>query len=71
MKQLAFGLGYSDHRKLINLINRNRGEFEGKTLVLKLSTSELRSPGDLIINYHGVIRAAMLSDAPNAVRFIV
>jgi prophage antirepressor-like protein len=60
----------TDHKAhLINLIKRNPAEFDSKTLVVKLTTSHPNSPGELIINYHGVIRAAMLSDAPRAKEF--
>lgn len=68
-KQLAEALGYDDHRALIRLIDRHPEEFKDKTLVVKLTTSHTNSPGDMIINYFGVIRVGMLSDAPRAPRF--
>ena len=65
IKQLADGLGYGHPDQLTRLIRRNKAEFEGKLLTVKLTGNSPGAP-ELIINYHGVIRAAMLSDAPNA-----
>lgn len=69
VKALADALGYEDHRSLVNLINRKSEEFEGKTFVIKLMTNSPGRPDTTIINYHGVIRVAMLSDAPRAKQF--
>jgi prophage antirepressor-like protein len=66
MKQLAQGMGYSNNKALTDMINRNQSEFDGKVSVIKLMT--IKGERDsMVINYHGVIRAAMLSDAPRAV----
>jgi hypothetical protein len=63
VKKLAEALEYKDHRKLLPLIRRGKAEFENKTAVLKM-----RTPSGLqmvtVINYHGCVRAAMLSGAP-------
>jgi prophage antirepressor-like protein len=67
VKQLAEALGYVDRQQLLNPINRNRLEFHGKTFQLKLSGNVGRP--ETVINYHGCIRAAMLSDAPRAREF--
>ena len=63
VKQLAEALGYSDHKKLSTLIRRNASEFQNKIEYLNLRYSSGGKP-DQIINYHGVIRAAMLSKTP-------
>jgi hypothetical protein len=47
------------------LIRRNKQEFAKKTAVVKLTTPS-GIQGVTVINYHGVIRVAMLSDAPRA-----
>lgn len=67
VKQLAAALGYSDYRQLHKLIKRNDQEFSNKIAVVNLTTVENQSV--TIINYHGVIRAAMLSNAPRAIEF--
>ena len=69
VKALAEALGYEDHRALIKLIDRNPQEFRNKTFVVKLTTNSPGRPDTTIINYNGVIRAAMLSDAPRASEF--
>jgi prophage antirepressor-like protein len=76
VKAVAEGLGYSEQRALVNLINRNPQEFQGKSCVIKLMTHENHRSGAravqrdvVVLSYHGVIRAAMLSDAPRAVEF--
>jgi len=65
VKALAKALGYSHVQQLHNLVKRNFGEFLNKTSLVKLTKEQLQPV--MIINYQGVIRAAMLSDAPRAV----
>lgn len=67
VKELAEALGYSEYRQLHKLIKRNEQEFTNKIAVVNLTTVENQTL--TIINYHGVIRAAMLSNAPRAVEF--
>ena len=69
VKQLAQGLGYSDYKTLARLIRRNQAEFDGKTVGVKLTSTDGKQYEQTCLNYHGVIRAAMLSDAPRARRF--
>jgi hypothetical protein len=59
VRTLADGLGYSHPDQLTRLIRRNKTEFEGKLFTVKLTGNSPGAP-ELIINYHGVIRAAML-----------
>jgi prophage antirepressor-like protein len=66
-KRLAEALGYSNSSSLSHMIQNNLKEFRGKTLLLKLGGGPGRPT--MLINYHGVIRAAMLSDAPRAIEF--
>lgn len=68
VKQPAEALEYADHKKLSTLISRNVGEFQGKTCYLTLRYEDQRRRTQLI-NYRGVIRVAMLSDAPRAAEF--
>jgi prophage antirepressor-like protein len=67
-KQLAEALGYSRADKLAQLIERNPDEFRRKTSSLKMR-DEVQTRNATIINYHGVIRASMLSNAPRAKEF--
>lgn len=66
-KQLATALGYKRSDKLNILIKRNESEFTNKICKFKINPLELQP--NLLINYHGVIRAAMLSNAPRAIEF--
>lgn len=68
VKQLAEALGYAEHAQLSRLIRRNPAEFQGKLSVVNLTTIK-GARFQQIINYHGCIRAAMLSDAPRAPEF--
>lgn len=65
----AYGpIGYSDHRKLLTLIDRHRDEFEGKQGFLSL-----RTPGGIqkvrTLNYDGLILATMLARTDKAKQF--
>ena len=68
VKEVAAALGYEDERNLRQLIDRNPEEFKGKQGGFKMN-----SPGGVqemrVLNYRGVIRAAMKSDAPRAIKF--
>jgi DNA-damage-inducible protein D len=66
--QLAEVLGYSDHKKLLNLIDRNIEEFTNKVSYLKLRTQNYERE-QRVINYRGVIRASMLARTEKAKRF--
>jgi prophage antirepressor-like protein len=68
VKQLAEALGYGRPDELRRLINRRTQEFSGKVSHVNL-TSIKGERSQQIINYHGMIRAAMLSDAPRAKEF--
>ena len=68
VRDLAKALGYVDHRPLFTLLDRNPDEFKGKQRVIKLMTTS-GWKDTRVINYHGVIRVAMKSDAPKAVKF--
>jgi prophage antirepressor-like protein len=62
VKELATALGYQRLDELRRLLNRDKPEFANKISNVKLTSLALQE--NLIINYHGVIRAAMLSNAP-------
>ena len=68
MSSVARALGYADPHQLSRLVDRNADEFTGKQGVVNLAT-----PGGVqnvrMLNYNGVIRAAMKSDAPKAKLF--
>ena len=66
VKQLAQALGYANYKALARLIRRNPVEFQGKTVGVKLTSTDGKEYEQTILNYHGVIRATMLSDAPRA-----
>ena len=59
IKEFAHALGLADHRSLLQMIDRNPLEFQGKHSVITVMT-EAGPRQTRIINYHGVIRAAML-----------
>jgi len=67
VKQLARALEYGRPDELLRLIQRNATEFNGKTLTVNLTGK--RGRPETVISYHGVIRVAMLSDAPRAIEF--
>ena len=67
VNQLAGALEYARPDELLRLIQRNSTEFGGKTLTVKLTEKPGRP--ETVISYHGVIRVAMLSDAPRAIEF--
>ena len=68
VRDLGKALGYTDTIDLRKIIDRHPEEFKGKTGVVKLSTIKgLRD--HRVINYHGVIRAAMLARTPRAIKF--
>ena len=69
VKQLAEALGYADRKKLSTLIRRNQLEFQHKIVDLKLRSTDGKQYNQQVINYHGVIRAAMLSNAPRSIEF--
>jgi prophage antirepressor-like protein len=66
--ELSRALGYGRPDELRRLLDRKSDEFQGK-----LGHVKLTSPGGMqdtiIINYHGVIRAAMLAKTPKAKAF--
>lgn len=68
MVNLAIALGYAHQHRVGDIVDRNPEEFTGKQGVLKMST-----PGGIqdfrVLNYRGVIRVAMKSDAPKAIAF--
>jgi prophage antirepressor-like protein len=68
VKQLAEALGYTDPSALSKLIRRKQKEFANKIRSVKLT--ELESQAILIINYHGVLRASMLTEAPRGPEFL-
>lgn len=66
---LAKALGYANGGRLVNLINRRRTEFEGKRFFLNLGINPSGGRPEMVLTYNGVIRAAMLSNAPRAKEF--
>jgi hypothetical protein len=67
VKAVAKALGYEDTAALRKLIKRNKEEFVNKISDVILTPLGLQA--DMVINYHSVIRASMLSDALRAVEF--
>lgn len=67
-RDLSTALGYSNPDDVRFIVDRNPDEFTGKQ-----GTCILHTPGGKqecrVLNYRGVIRAAMKSDAPKAVQF--
>lgn len=66
--EVGRALGYSEPSDLRKLVDRNEKEFEGKQMVVSLSTIS-GMKGHRVLNHRGVIRAGMLSQAPRAVAF--
>lgn len=66
---VARALGYAVPDKLGQLIRRNPDEFNGKAFSLNLSENPKGGRPETVLTYHGVIRAAMLSNAPRAKEF--
>jgi hypothetical protein len=68
LRDLGKALGYENPADVRFVVDRNPEEFKGKQGVCKMHTpsgnQEVR-----ILNYRGVIRVAMKSDAPKAVKF--
>lgn len=67
VKQLSQALGYSHQDQLNKLFRRNHLEFQRKLYTVNLTGKQGRP--ETIINYHGVIRAAMLANTKEALEF--
>ena len=65
--QLAEALGYEETAGLRKLIKRHASEFINKISEVRLTPLELQP--NMVINYHGVIRAAMLANTKTGREF--
>ena len=70
VKQLGEAIGYSSHRPLVNLVNRNPQDFQGHSCIIKMMTREESREVQremMVLNFDGVLLAMVYANTQKAI----